>query len=826
MPMVSGRAKSPLHSLRTLSAFYTGGSVAVHPDGTDLICVCGDELKVVNRESGAVTRSLPGDSEPLTAMCVHPSGGLVVTSSRSLVSKVWSLRTGRCTRAWKPHTAPVADIAFDVSGGYIATASTGREVKVWDTDAGFCTHSMVCHTGIVMRVLFHPNKALLATSGDDGFVTIVDLTSKTVKFKLKGHVSVVSAIAWTSDGEYLLSAGRDKVVVLWDTRSGTKVRSIAVLESVDSVIIIPPSISKDVCGSDSGGGPCIIFATGGEAGVVKLWNAQTGQCVANTNVASQVDETHAIIHLAMMPYSQKILSATADCTLTFMSVCGKTLTSDSMLLGNLGEVTSTAFLYNALAVQRGEDAGAPDKESTDAAQQGCVVIATNHRSFYQLSSSTFRCTNRFEGHSDIVLCVAAQCFHTTSATIWLVASGSKDNTVRVWHAEAGRCLAVASGHLGSVNAVSFFSQQSPSLLSGGADKLIQIWDLSSVLQLLDLGTFPQDPLKLSASAAVAGHEKEINCVAVSPSNALAASGGADRVVRIWKLPALSTPMVLTGHKRGVWDVQFAPVDQAILTASGDATLRIWSAKDGMCIRTFVGHGASVLRARFSAAGSKIVSSGSDGLLKVWNAKTGHCVFTQDAHDGKVWAMDVGGPNQSFAISGADNGSLTLWGDGAKVEADTEWKKHEYEIQEQQILDNAVMAKQWVEAAKRAIRLQKPAKLLLVTHEILKLKVKSPTDVLDFCLITRDLRIDDLRTLLMYIRDYNTSPKHFHCAHALLHAVLMSRHPQELSETQGLQDVLDGLHLYSSRHYDRLDRLLQSTFLLDYIQLQSQGYNRS
>lgn len=114
---------------------------------------------------------------------------------------------------------------------------------------------------------------------------------------------------------------------------------------------------------------------------------------------------------------------------------------------------------------------------------------------------------------------------------------------------------------------------------------------------------------------------------------------------------------------------------------------MWSATDGLCIRTFLGHGASVLRARFSAAGTHIVSSGGDGLLKVWNAQTGHCLFTEEAHDGKVWAMDVGGENQAFAISGADDGSLTLWGDGTKAEADSQRQKHELDVQAQQVCPN-------------------------------------------------------------------------------------------------------------------------------------------
>lgn len=124
--------------------------------------------------------------------------------------------------------------------------------------------------------------------------------------------------------------------------------------------------------------------------------------------------------------------------------------------------------------------------------------------------------------------------------------------------------------------------------------------------------------------------------------------------------------------------------QAVLTASGDATLRVWSVKDGSCIRTFVGHGSSVLRARFCAMGTKVVSSGSDGLMKVWNFHTGHCLSTVEAHEGKAWALDIGGENKAFAVSGADDGSLVLWGDASKGQAATLRQEHEKNIQEHQV----------------------------------------------------------------------------------------------------------------------------------------------
>lgn len=51
--------------------------------------------------------------------------------------------------------------------------------------------------------------------------------------------------------------------------------------------------------------------------------------------------------------------------------------------------------------------------------------------------------------------------------------------------------------------------------------------------------------------------------------------------------------------------------------------------------------------------------------------------------------------------------------------------------------------------------------------------------------------------------------------ALLGAVLRARRPAALASLPGVQPLADGLHVYSLRHYSRVDRLLRSTALLDY-----------
>jgi WD40 repeat protein len=60
----------------------------------------------------------------------------------------------------------------------------------------------------------------------------------------------------------------------------------------------------------------------------------------------------------------------------------------------------------------------------------------------------------------------------------LVASGSDDNTVRIWRVATGECEQVLEGHADWVNSVAF-SHDSKLVASGSFDKTIRVWNMST-----------------------------------------------------------------------------------------------------------------------------------------------------------------------------------------------------------------------------------------------------------------------------------------------------------------------------------------------------------
>lgn len=113
-------------------------------------------------------------------------------------------------------------------------------------------------------------------------------------------------------------------------------------------------------------------------------------------------------------------------------------------------------------------------------------------------------------------------------------------------------------------------------------------------------------------------------------------------------------MELRGHEHVVEVVVFAPVSAypvireladikttkpdntpGLFAASGgrDKVIKIWDTSTGSCIRTLVGHDNWVRGLAFSPNGKFLLSCSDDKTVRVWDLKAGaRCSKTIDAHD--------------------------------------------------------------------------------------------------------------------------------------------------------------------------------------------------
>eukprot|EP00466_Bigelowiella_natans_P005971 jgi/Bigna1/45107/e_gw1.111.9.1 len=788
---------------RSIQACYTGGKICIaQKDQSRLFCWCNGDVAISNIDDGQVTLKIEaGESDNFITFAVDPKGKTLITSAQSLLLTTWDLSNeGKKIKSWKGHQLPVLSMETDPTGTLVATGSTDRSVRVWDIATGHCTHRFTGHQGTVTRLLFRPHftstRMEVVSLSEGGEIRVSELYSRRVR-TLDDHVQSATGLAFSYDGKRMFTVGRDKVINTWDTSDYSLLRTTPVYEELEGVISLPPSVLFE--GSKLG--ECYI-ATGGEKGVLKIWNTKKmtmefsksldkhdKNSDNNSNVRMDGEgqnnkQEKAKTHILQMFLADAVegggavVTSTQEHNIRFHSLMG--FHQSRIVIGHNDEILDIAW--------------APLSTILKANVEGdAVFVATNSPVIRVYDVKTLN-ARLLVGHNDTVISLCI------SADNRFLLSGSKDTTIRLWRLnEAGTVtIEKANNKMMMMMIEGKEASHSSTDDSGGIEEL-----------------------KKSADGVVA-HLKDINGLAVSADDNLVATGSSDRTVKLWKANDLTSPLAtLKGHKRGVWSVVFSPVDRVVCSSSGDQTIKIWAVDgDFACLRTFQGHEASVTQVCFINAGTQLLSASSDAAVKLWTIKTNECIntFAEEAHEDKIWALRCWGDGGSI-VTGGEDSRIVFWHDATEEEEEAERMEREHNILKEQELRNCLRNKEWAKAIRIALKLSHSRQLFKIFRHLYR--HASTDEVLREAL--GDCTIEERARIVLWSREWNTHTDYVPVAHFVLsrllreHALLDGANTTVSSEIrQPLREAAQHIIRYSERHLKRLDKLLQRTYLLDYM----------
>ena len=223
------------------------------------------------------------------------------------------------------------------------------------------------------------------------------------------------------------------------------------------------------------------------------------------------------------------------------------------------------------------------------------------------------------------------------------------SAVQIWRISDGQLVQTFTGYAGGdstntgVTSVAF-SPDGQYLATGSKDQSVKVWRMSN-------GTLV---------SSRSDHTQQVNAVAFSPDGQWLASASNDRTAKLYRTSDWGLERTLTGHGDFVFSLAFSPGSATVATGSWDQTVRIWRVTDGGLLYSMP-HGSGVLAVAFSPDGKTLASGAYDHSIKLWDPKRGVLVDTLLGHNASVLTLAFA-PDSRMLASGSwyPEFAIKLW----------------------------------------------------------------------------------------------------------------------------------------------------------------------
>ncbi len=267
---------------------------------------------------------------------------------------------------------------------------------------------------------------------------------------------------------------------------------------------------------------------------------------------------------------------------------------------------------------------------------GGVVTAIPATATDGRATGGWRCIGLLSGHRSWVTTLA---FNPRTP---LLASGSLDDTIKLWNLKSGQLLFSLQGHPRGVNGVCI-SAQGQVLVSCGDDETVRAWNLATGRRIHTLR----------------GHVRDVTCVALGTQGWLLASGSKDRIINLWKLDKGTLLRTLSGSIGAIKSLAISPDETRVISGGMDNKVRLWDTQSGEMVRSLSGHQSTVNGVAVSGDGLLIASASKDRTVRLWSAGTGDQIHCLVGHLREVNGVAIG-PDHRTIVSASSDTTVRVW----------------------------------------------------------------------------------------------------------------------------------------------------------------------
>jgi tetratricopeptide (TPR) repeat protein len=232
-----------------------------------------------------------------------------------------------------------------------------------------------------------------------------------------------------------------------------------------------------------------------------------------------------------------------------------------------------------------------------------VATASADKTAKIWDAKTGELLNTLTGHTDFVNSVAF------SPDDKRLATASWDKTARVWDAISGKELFTLAGFKDDegmsiatrILSMTWLLAGMETIATGSRDNTAKVWSAATGDKLLSLH----------------GHDLPLRSIAFSPDGKRIATTSDDMTAKLWDATSGRELVTLRGHKGLVSDLVFSADGKRVATTSWDKTAKLWDALTGMELYTLSGHEGDVNGVVFIRDGKYLATASDDQTVRIY-----------------------------------------------------------------------------------------------------------------------------------------------------------------------------------------------------------------
>ncbi|BAT53429.1 peptidase C14, caspase catalytic subunit p20 [Nostoc sp. NIES-3756] len=536
------------------------------------------------------------------------------------------------------------------------------------------------HRSAIKNVSFSLDSKTLASGDVDGVIKLWK-SDGTLLRTIHGHTRYINSISFHPDGKMFASASADGTVKLWNLENGTLIKTFLGHTKIVNKVIFSPDKNYLVSASDDG--------------FIKVWSFD-GRLIRNIKLDSSVKD------ITFSPDGQTLASSETN--------GGRDKSKDGIVKlwnwntadGKPSKTISTAQCNSKRCTIWAVKFSPDGKFIATASDNRTIKLWKTDGTFIGYIDGIEKDDG---GHNDQILALSFRP-NKTQAGEYLLASASRDQSVRVWYVKSNydieppkreelkpKVLELA-GYDSKVSSVEF-SADGNTLASGSNDKTVKLWNIDSRLQelpherekvksvsfspdgkiiassgqseinnkgIIHLWNWDENSKRWQEKQSISAHELLIRQVRFSPDGQVFASVSMDGTIKIWSKEGqfiASSPSI----KKEFYSISFSPDRKTLASGDANNNVILWEYKGNSLtpMQTLAGHTNGVRSVSFSSDGKWLASADIDNVIKLWRRDGNSWKWQKDlkGHRDDIQAITFS-PDSQILASASDDATVKLW----------------------------------------------------------------------------------------------------------------------------------------------------------------------